>query len=196
MNDIDTVERAQRILLERRFWAKVNKSGPIPAHVPHLGECWEWTAYRMANGGYGQIRLPKKNLSAHRASWLLTYGAIPEGMQVCHKCDNPPCVRPDHLFVGTAQDNMRDMIAKGRKGHKSTPAATNVYTSPPSMLVSGLAIHDNSPHHFWGQSGNQYVLVGTFDTAAPNEVKSTTPPTLTLDVSEFYTLGDLFLHRE
>ena len=100
---------------EVRFWTKVNTNGPVPAHVPQLGACWVWTrgTYQL---GYGAFRIDGRSVGAHTQSWIFHFGQIPKGMQVCHRCDNPPCVRPDHLFLGTARDNVRDMMSKGRGG--------------------------------------------------------------------------------
>jgi HNH endonuclease len=112
---------------DERFWAKVDKNGPVPAHRPELGPCWIWTA--GLGNGYGKILARKQNgkgrfIDAHRASYLLNIGPIPDGELVCHKCDNKRCVRPDHLFPGTYGDNFRDCIAKGR-GNQGRPGEQN-----------------------------------------------------------------------
>lgn len=75
--------------------------------------CWNWKGATV-RFGYGVIRFRKKHISAHRVSYLLHIGEIPDGLFVLHKCDNPLCTRPDHLFLGTAKDNVHDMINKGR----------------------------------------------------------------------------------
>jgi len=64
--------------------------------------------------GYGRFTIGKRIFGAHRLSYMLAYGSIPDGLFVCHRCDNPPCVRPEHLFLGTPIDNIKDSLAKGR----------------------------------------------------------------------------------
>ncbi|MEY9995875.1 hypothetical protein ABIE67_007907 [Streptomyces sp. V4I8] len=90
---------------EERFWRYVDKTG----------ECWTWTGGH-SNDGYGRFFISEGegNVAAHRFSYQLHNGEIPDGLIICHRCDNPPCVRPDHLFVGTHLDNVRDMFSKGR----------------------------------------------------------------------------------
>lgn len=95
--------------LNERFWAKVNKATGLGPD----GECWEWTGHLM-KFGYGVVRADGKVRKAHRVSYALNNGPVPDDMMVCHRCDNPSCVRPDHLFLGTQQDNMDDRMAKGR----------------------------------------------------------------------------------
>lgn len=84
------------------------------------GECWVWTGSKN-NLGYGKFSVRGKTTLAHRAAFLLNGGIIPAGMLVCHKCDNPSCVRPAHLFLGTHKDNSADMVAKGRARKYTVP---------------------------------------------------------------------------
>ena len=97
-----------------RFWSKVDKTGPVPPHMPHLGQCWMWTAYKLQ--GYGRIYTARGSQGkSHRISWEINNGKIPAGKCVLHRCDTPSCVNPSHLFLGTHADNMRDITTKGRR---------------------------------------------------------------------------------
>lgn len=101
----------QQVLLERAgliFWKRVQKQEG----------CWLWTGHLIKHG-YGRFNCYGSQFSAHRISWELHFGVIPDGLFVLHKCDNPSCVRPEHLFVGTQADNVRDMTKKGR-AHKAS----------------------------------------------------------------------------
>lgn len=92
-----------RRALADRLWSRVTKGD----------NCWEWTGARN-HKGYGEIGADGRVQKAHRIAWVLTYGPIHDGVDVLHRCDNPPCCRPDHLFLGDDADNMADMVRKGR----------------------------------------------------------------------------------
>ena len=84
--------------------------------------CWVWNkGIVRGRGGYGRLKFKGKWLRAHRASYMVFVGDFNSSLHVCHKCDNPPCVNPDHLFVGTAMDNIQDKINKGRAKYKKLP---------------------------------------------------------------------------
>ena len=102
---ISTQQHYGRTVSER-FWS----------HVDKTGNCWNWTAFKdVKKGGYGLFWINRTDaISAHRMSYLLEYGEIPDGRLVCHRCDNPACVRPDHLFIGTWKSNQEDCRNKGR----------------------------------------------------------------------------------
>lgn len=96
--------------LADRLWSRAER---VPSG------CMEWQGAQNRDG-YGQIRRGRRHegmLGAHRAAWEVAHGPIPEGLPVLHRCDNPPCVNPVHLFLGTNDDNMADKVAKGRQSH-------------------------------------------------------------------------------
>ncbi len=99
-----------------QFWSRVNKKASIPSHRPELGRCWEWLGYRQPEPkNYGRQGWKGRVWMAHRLAWFFMFGEIPAGMRVLHLCDNPPCCNPDHLFLGTDQDNVTDCMQKGRR---------------------------------------------------------------------------------
>lgn len=106
-----------------RFWGKVNEDGPTPGHIPAIGPCWVWTGCKNYFGyGWVHIRRPGFNMvKAHRVAWQISFGDIPTNMLVLHKCDNPTCVNPEHLYLGTSLDNAQDRENKGRHGRNELP---------------------------------------------------------------------------
>lgn len=101
--------------VEEKFWAAVIKTAG----------CWQWAGTK-GKDGYGQLPAPSANttLRAHRVSWEIHFGPIPEGLLVCHHCDTTECTNPGHLFLGTQQDNADDMVRKGRwlgRGFRKAP---------------------------------------------------------------------------
>lgn len=97
---------------EQRFWAKVDKAGPPHPYDPALGQCWRWTAATSAKG-YGLFAYGWGTL-APRFSYALEHGPIPDGLNILHSCDNPPCANPEHLYAGTHADNAVDRETRGR----------------------------------------------------------------------------------
>lgn len=114
--------------IEQRFWMKVKK-GDIDA-------CWEWIGAKDTRG-YGRMIVKGKNDGSNRIAWQIFYGEIPPHMEICHKCDNTSCVNPNHLFLGTHQDNENDKRDKGRtiKGSKHGRAKL---TEKDVLVIRGL----------------------------------------------------------
>lgn len=117
-----------------RFWAKVDRRGP--------DDCWEWTA--SFNGhGYGQFAINRLPRGAHRVAWMLTVDD-PGDLFVLHRCDNPACCNPAHLFLGTQADNIADMDAKGR-GRRTGPAPERASTRKldPADVIEIRRLYDD-----------------------------------------------------
>lgn len=116
-----------------RFWAKVRKSDG----------CWEWIAAKRL--GYGRLAYEGRLIDAHRLSWLMHNGPIPDGLCVLHRCDNRPCVRPNHLFLGTKAENLEDMTRKGRRSHWRPP--------PPAACKRGHAFDEANTYLYLSKQG-------------------------------------------
>lgn len=110
----------QRATLAERFWAQVDKHG--------ANGCWIWTG-PTDTGGYAKIKVNRRNVKAHRTAYELHVGPIPEGLDLCHSCDNRLCVNPAHLWPGTRRENILDAQAKGRLSGPSSPAGEDCNAS-------------------------------------------------------------------
>lgn len=127
---------------------------------PNTG-CWLWTA-ASDSSGYGMIRAGENYMSkAHRVSWRLYRGEIPQDMYVCHTCDTPSCVNPNHLFLGTHTDNMRDMASKGRSSGAGSLGMINGENNGQSKLTEE-AVKDIRKRY---RRGNRYHVGNTRELA-------------------------------
>lgn len=116
-----------------------------------MNKCIIWNGAKWAQGRYGMDTINGKSMGAHRASWIRANGPIPNGLLVCHKCDNGLCVNVDHLFLGTAKDNMQDCLKKGRlkinlenqKGESNNNARLDynfIRSKAKELRLSGLSL--------------------------------------------------------
>lgn len=146
--------RSNGMPLADRLWAKVNKNGPVPPHRTDLGPCWIWTGSINENG-YGWLSLKsigRSRMLAHRASWEVHFSPVPDAIGVLHHCDNPPCVRPTHLFLGTQADNMADAAAKGRNGRIFHPERYPVGSAVQQAVLTEAKVLDMRERRANGES--------------------------------------------
>ncbi len=130
---------------EKRFWSKVDQSNQ---------GCWLWQGTLLTQG-YGCFKIAGKMYKAHRVAYTLAKGTIPPGMFVCHHCDTPRCVRPDHLFLGTIKDNVHDAIKKGRWATGERSGARQHPERVPRGDTSGPHLH---PERYQGERNGRARL--------------------------------------
>lgn len=128
--------------LTLRFWNQVDKVGLL--HPEH-GQCWAWLG--GLHEGYGRLRQNKKRVMAHRVSWLIHFGEVPDDLCVLHRCDNRACTNPEHLFLGTNQDNTRDRNQKHRQA-KGSRVAGAILTETQVREIRRLY---RPGHHLFGR---------------------------------------------
>src|SRR5688572_8620113 len=95
------------------MWKATTEQSVLERVKKTASGCWKWQGYKTKRG-YGTVGFKYKPIRVHRLMWIFRNGDIPKGLLVCHTCDNPPCCNPDHLFIGTQQDNVNDRGSKGR----------------------------------------------------------------------------------
>lgn len=154
----DNNKRGIKTYCSRACWAKsqtMKCGGAIERLMSRYqvsdSGCWEWTGTKNAKG-YGFIQADAKRWMTHRYSYHIHHGQIPDGMFVCHKCDNPKCINPDHLFAGTQKDNMNDMVKKGRAhkvGRSGTENPNNKLTEQDVLAIRAA----------WGVSCKSYPQI-------------------------------------
>lgn len=129
------------------FWRKVDKSG----------ECWIWLGARQRRG-YGSASKQRRNVPAHRVAYEMAFGPFRADLEICHRCDNPSCVRPSHLFAGTHLDNMRDCFAKGRHSVAAGTANPVRGEGHPAAVLTETMVHEIRRRHAAGEQTKQIAL--------------------------------------
>ncbi len=137
--------------VQQRFFERVSKEGPSHPYNSGAEKCWLWTG-SVDVYGYGDLRVDGKRMKAHRLSWMLHFGEVNSETHVLHCCDNPLCVNPSHLFLGTHQENMADMVRKGRVNYSGFVWAKSKLSESQraqliDMALSGIS-HTKISNHF------------------------------------------------
>lgn len=124
------------------FFRRVNKNGPV---MPHMSTpCWLWTG--VTRGGYGRFRIKGKFFNAHVRAFEMEHGPLSPDEKVLHHCDNPTCVRHDHLFKGSQHDNVRDAMDKGRRRYRGLPGEDNAAAKLSDRAVAALRANPPARH--------------------------------------------------
>ena len=132
-------ERIHMTSIEGRLLERVDVHGPVPVHAPELGRCWVWTGHTV-EGGYGRMVVNGFSRGVHRISLAIALGRpLGPGMNACHRCDNPPCVNPAHLFEGSTQDNVDDRHTKARDAMGATNGRARLTADDVRSIKSQLA---------------------------------------------------------
>ena len=121
--------------------------------------CWEWQGSRVS-GGYGNMTFEHQSLYTHRASWIVYKGPVPDGFRVLHKCDNRPCINPQHLFIGTQEDNIRDMIEKGRRNRNAFLTEDEVHEIRILLSEGDLSQYEIGEMYNVSRSSIQQIKLG------------------------------------
>lgn len=141
VNPYNNMERSSgRIMSEGKFWKKVSKDTFVTSKFVNT-PCWPWRGTIHKATGYGLVKWNYEQMKAHRVAWMLTNGEIPDGLLVCHSCDNKWCVNPDHLFIGDNTTNQADLVSKGLQKKGSNHGMARI-TEADVIAIRDLACNE------------------------------------------------------
>lgn len=142
---------------------RINPRQPKPFHERYVvtdAGCWEWQG-AMSDTGYGSVNIGGYSQGAHRYAYKMFRGSIPDGLRVCHTCDNRKCVNPDHLFLGTAKDNSIDMVRKGRNVAHEKLTAEQVATIRAAFATGSVTKTELGRRFGVSRSAIGHIIRGT-----------------------------------